>query len=78
MPLSPTQRMKLSAKKIDSAIAAPRVSDDEKKRREKEKEEAKSAVPQWVVGLLLFVIVGSSLVQIFFSIQNSPSMSATH
>eukprot|EP00331_Platyophrya_macrostoma_P030230 CAMPEP_0176440884 /NCGR_PEP_ID=MMETSP0127-20121128/20851_1 /TAXON_ID=938130 /ORGANISM="Platyophrya macrostoma, Strain WH" /LENGTH=78 /DNA_ID=CAMNT_0017825523 /DNA_START=56 /DNA_END=292 /DNA_ORIENTATION=- len=78
MPLSPTQRMKLSAKKIDSAIAAPRVSDDEKKRREKEKEEAKSAVPQWVVGMLLFVIVGSSLVQIFFSIQNSPSMSATH
>lgn len=78
MPLSPTQRMKLSAKKVDSAIAAPRISEEEKKRREQQKEEAKSAVPQWVVGLLLFVVVGSSIFQIFFSIQTSPSMSEAH
>lgn len=75
MPGTPTQRMRASAKKIDNAIASPRISEEEKERRKLEKEEKGSAVAPWIVGLLLFVVLGSSVVQIFFSIQSSPSMS---
>lgn len=75
MPGTPTQRMRASAKKVESAIAAPRLAEEEKERRKKEKEEKQASVAPWVVGLLLFVVLGSSVVQIFFSIQNSPSMS---
>jgi hypothetical protein len=75
MPGTPTQRMRASAKKVEGAIASPRISEEEKERRKKEKEEKQSSVAPWVVGLLLFVVLGSSVVQIFFSIQTSPSMS---
>ena len=70
--------MKAKGRKIDEAIRSPKLSTEEKERLKKEKDEAKSAVQPWIVGLLMFVVLGSSIVQIFFSIQNSPSMSEEH
>jgi cell division septal protein FtsQ len=78
MPGTPTQRMRASAKKVESAISSPRISEEEKERRKIVKEEKSNGVAPWIVGLLLFVVLGSSVVQIFFSIQSSPSMSDTN
>lgn len=75
MPGTPTQRMRASAKKIEGAISSPRISEEEKERRKIEKADKESTVAPWIVGLLLFVVLGSTVVQIFFTIQTSPSMS---
>jgi hypothetical protein len=74
MPGTPAQRMRQSAQKIDGAIARSRSAEAEK-RKKKQEEDGKSMLPPWVVYLLLFLVFGGSIVQIYFSILNSPSMS---
>jgi hypothetical protein len=70
--------MRAKGKKIDEAIRSPKLPKEEREKLRLEKEEKKNQLPSWVVGLLMFVVLGSSIVQIFFSIQNSPSMSEEH
>lgn len=77
--LSPQARMRLSGQKAEQAITQPRLTAEQKEQRKKEKEAAsESPVAPWIVALLLFIVVGSSIFQIFLSIQNSPSMSQEH
>ena len=70
--------MRAKGKKIEQAIGSPKLSAEEKEKKKKEKEEKQSEVAPWLVGLLMFVVLGSSIVQIYFSIQHSPSMSEEH
>jgi hypothetical protein len=70
--------MRVKGKKIDDAIRSPKLPKEEKEKLRVAKEEKKNELPTWVVYMLMFVVLGSSVVQIFFSIQNSPSMSEEH
>lgn len=79
MPLSPQQRMKLSANKQDSGIT---LSEVEKAARRTEREEKSvikkdegGALPQWVVVAVAVIILGSVVTQLYFQLVTSPSMS---
>ncbi|CAJ1009069.1 hypothetical protein Q4I28_004383 [Leishmania naiffi] len=49
-----------------------RLSDEEKLKRREERENKKSAIPKWLVWSMLVIVVGSSLVNIYFSVVQSP------
>ena len=79
MPSSPTY-MKARGKKAEESIGQTMVTKEERVRAKKEKEEKEgsSAMGPWVLGLLMFVVLGSSFLQIITNIQTSPSMSEEH
>jgi hypothetical protein len=84
MPNTPTY-MKKRAEKVEKAIGAPRAhsSREEKEKARKKAESEKDNVVggkfgPWVLGLLIFVVIGSSFLQIITNIQTSPSMSVEH
>ncbi|SYZ66420.1 hypothetical_protein (plasmid) [Leishmania braziliensis MHOM/BR/75/M2904] len=49
-----------------------RLSDEQKLKRREERENKKSAIPKWLVWSMLVIVVGSSLVNIYFSVVQSP------
>ncbi|KAK7200446.1 hypothetical protein NESM_000099000 [Novymonas esmeraldas] len=53
----------------------PRLTEEEKLRRREERENKKSAIPQWLVWSMIAIVVGSSLVNMYFSVVQSPKMS---
>ena len=67
--------MRARAKQLDKAIS--QSPSERKKAREskKKEEEEQSTVGPFVLGLLLFLTVGSAFLSVFQNIQNSPSMS---
>lgn len=73
---TPTE-MKLRGKQLDKAISQSPASRKDK-REGKKKEEEGSTVGPLVLGLLLFLTVGSAFLQIFQNIQTNPSMSEAH
>ncbi|KAG5502738.1 hypothetical protein JKF63_04505 [Porcisia hertigi] len=52
----------------------PRLSKEEKLKRREERESRKSTVPQWLIWTMILTVVGSSLVNIYFSVIHSPKM----
>nr|CCC52518.1 conserved hypothetical protein [Trypanosoma vivax Y486] len=73
MPLSPVRSMRIKAQKQNSLINNPRLSDEEK-RRIRERRENVSPVPAWMAAAMLFLVFGSILVQIYFTVKTSPKM----
>jgi hypothetical protein len=67
-------KMRLRAKQLEKSISQS-PAERERNRKAKKEEEEGSTVGPWVLGLLLFVTVGSAFLQIFQHIQTSPSMS---
>ncbi|SCU67777.1 uncharacterized protein TEOVI_000612500 [Trypanosoma equiperdum] len=67
MPLSPTRMIRVKAQKQNSQISMPRLSDEEKKKL-REKRENASALPSWLGATILFIVLGSTVVQIYFTI----------
>ena len=76
MPNRSPAMMKARGRKVDDSIGKPSLSSEQRETLKKEKDgKKKSDLGPWILGLLLFVILGSSIVQIFQTIQYSPSMS---
>lgn len=75
--MPPPTVMKLRGQKIEKAISSSPAERD-KKRELKKKDNAEKPISKWVVYVLLFALVGSAFVNIFVSIQTSPSMSEAH
>lgn len=75
---SPTV-MKKRSQQLDKTVA---MSDAEraklKEGKNKGKEEDASPFGPWVLAFILFVVLGSSLLQIYYNIMHSPSMSEEH
>jgi hypothetical protein len=73
MPLSPAQRMKQSAQKMEGAI---KLSDEAKAARSKARKEKEKTdeptVPAWAITLIAIVVVGSVFAQIYFAIAAAP------
>jgi hypothetical protein len=79
MPLSPAQRRKISAAKIEQSIS---LSQAEKNARSTAKKEARDAqkeaedatgVPAWAVTLIAVAVFGSVIAQLYFTIVNAPA-----
>lgn len=70
--------MKKRGQRLDSSLGRNLnlSAEEEKKKAKKDKE--KSSVGPWVLGLLMFVVLGSSFLQIINNINHSPSMSEEH
>jgi len=78
MPLSPAQRRKLSAAKIESGVQLSNTekqarSNAKKEKLNQEKEESESGVPAWAITLLAIAIFGSVIAQLYFSVVNAPN-----
>lgn len=69
MPASPVTRMRVRGQQN-----AKRLTEEEKLRRREEREKKQTAVPTWLIWFMVFVLVGSSVVQIYFSVVASPKM----
>ncbi|AYU79340.1 hypothetical protein, conserved [Leishmania donovani] len=69
MPTSAVARMRARSRQSQQ-----RLTEDEKLRRREERENKKSAVPQWLIWSMIVIVVGSSLVNIYFSVAQSPKM----
>lgn len=74
---SPTV-MRARGRKIDEAIGRPPLTEEERERRKKDKGEKEQTVAPWMIGLFMFIVLGSAVLQIFQTIQTSPSMSDEH
>lgn len=68
MPLSKSAKMRLRAKQ-----SPVRMSQDEKEKRSR-KQQQESNVSTWVSVLMGCVVIGAVLVQLYFSIAESPKM----
>ena len=77
MPGSPTV-MRLKGQKIEKAVQLSAAEKEARKAAKKKSEEGDSKMGPWVLGLLLFVVLGSSVLQIYNNIVASPSMSEEH
>ena len=77
MPGSPTV-MRLKGQKIEKAVQLSAAEKEARKAAKKKGEEGDSKMGPWVLGLLLFVVLGSSVLQIYNNIVASPSMSEEH
>ena len=77
MPASP-RYMKKRGEEVDKAIGRRPLTKEEKEALKKEKDQGKQKMGPWVLGLLMFVVLGSSFLQIITNIQTSPSMSEEH
>ena len=76
MPGNPTV-MRLRGEKINKLVSvSPTAREEQKEKKLKKKEEP--TIAPWIVGLMLFALIGSAFVNIFVSIQTSPSMSEAH
>lgn len=78
MPLSPAQRRKLSAAKIENSISLSNAektarSTAKKEAREAQKETEESVVPAWAITLLAIAVFGSVIAQLYFNIVNAPA-----
>ncbi|CBZ27577.1 conserved hypothetical protein [Leishmania mexicana MHOM/GT/2001/U1103] len=69
MPASAVARMRARSRQNQE-----RLTEDEKLRRREERENKKSVVPQWLVWSMIVIVVGSSLVNLYFSVTQSPKM----
>lgn len=70
--------MKMKHKQLEENAGKPRKTTDERKEIQKARKDSKnnsSPVGPWVLGLLVFVVLGSSLLSIIQHVRTSPSMS---
>lgn len=69
MPASPVSVMRARA------LQPPRrISDEEKERRKAEREKKKTAIPTWLMALMLFIVFGSMITQIYATVTTSRKM----
>lgn len=73
---SPTV-MRARAKQLDESIGRPKQTEEEKEEKRKQKEKSSKFTPI-ILAILFFVVIGSSVLQIFQHIQLTPSMSVEH
>ena len=78
MPLSPAQRRKISAAKIEAGVNLSNVEKEarstaKKEKQTQQKEEAESGVPAWAITLLAIAVFGSVIAQLYFSVVNAPN-----
>ncbi|CAD2217137.1 hypothetical protein AGDE_01695 [Angomonas deanei] len=52
-----------------------RLSDKQKELLKEKRQKKQNAIPTWLIWFMMFVVVGSVFVQMYFSIVSSPSMS---
>ena len=73
---SPTV-MRKRGELIDKTVSQS-PAEREKRREAKKKTEEEKGVSSWVLALLIFVTIGSAVLNVFNYINTSPSMSDSH
>lgn len=69
MPASPVVKMRARANERPK-----RLTEAEKAERREKREKSKMAVPMWIVIALFVILVGSSIVQVYFNVVSTPSL----
>ena len=77
MPGSPTV-MRLKAQKTEKAVQLSKAEKEARKASKKKPEEEENRMGPWVMALLLFVVFGSSLLQVYNNVVSGVSMSEEH
>lgn len=74
--------IRAKAKALDESVGRKNLTKEEREKLAVEKLKTKKAdgkqMAPWMLGFLVFVVLGSSFLQIINNITNSPSMSDSH